>query len=176
MRYLMGFLFMAVISGVCAQDTVCSCAAGSVKSYVWVKENSARQEPLLQEIAAFLEKEGYFYLATCDLDSPRVRPIKYVFIVDNKLLFVTSAKKGTYQQLMKNHKVELSRTAADKQSYLRFKGSAELCNDPAIKAKLIEMEPLFSKKFGDDQAIFLVKPEMAGIFPMKAGEPKTKCF
>lgn len=175
MRSWAWMLWLPALTGL-AQDAVCPANARETKSYVWVKEGAAQQEPLLREVAAFLEKEGHFYLATCDGDGPRVRPIKYVFIADNKLLFVTSAKKGMYQQLLKNPKVELSRTAADKSAYLRFRGRAVLCDDAAVKAKLLEREPVFGKKFGEDQAVFLVEPEQVGLFPMKGGEVRSKSF
>jgi len=176
MRKWMWVLWMPVLTSL-AQDAGCPAAVQQeVKSYVWVKGDAAKQEPVLREAAAFLEKAGHFYLATCEGDSPRVRPIKYVFIVDNKLLFVTSAKKGMYQQLLKNPKVEISRTAVDKSAYLRFCGRAVLCGDAAVKAKLLEMEPVFGKKFGEDQAIFLVEPERVGLFPMKGGEVRSKSF
>ena len=150
--------------------------AQTVKSYVWVKESPDKSDPFMQEVAAFLEKNEHFYLATVDGQGARVRPIKYVLIADNKLLFVTSSKKEMYGQLVKNPNVELSRTATDNSAYLRYKGKAVLCADADVKAKLLEAQPSFGKKFGDDQALFFVEPEMVGIFPMKGGPAKTKIF
>jgi len=146
------------------------------KSYVWVKEGADKQDVFLQDVAEFLEKAGHFYLATCEDGGARVRPIKYTLIMDNKLLFVTSVKKEMYQQLIKNPKVELSRTAADASAYLRYKGKAVLSTDAEVKAKLLAEHASFGKKFGEDMALFFVEPEMVGIFPMKGGQAKTKIF
>ena len=147
-----------------------------MQSYVLVKESADKQDAFLQEVAGFLEKAGHFYLATCEQDGARVRPIKYTFVMDNKLVFVTSSQKGMYAQLLKNPKVEISRTAVDGSAYLRYKGTAELCKDEAVKAKIIEAYPFFEKNFKENLAVFAIAPEMAGIFPMKGGQAKTKVF
>ncbi|NLG02054.1 MAG: hypothetical protein GX565_18160 [Lentisphaerae bacterium] len=147
-----------------------------IKSYVLVKEGADKQDVFLQEVAGFLEKAGHFYLATCEQEGARVRPIKYTFVMDNKLVFVTSSQKGMYAQLLKNPKVEISRTAIDGSAYLRYKGTAELCKDEAVKAKIVEAYPFFEKNFKENLVVFAITPEMAGIFPMKGGQAKTKVF
>ena len=146
------------------------------KSYVWVIESPDKSDLFMQEVAAFLEKNDHFYLATVEGQGARVRPIKYTLVVDNKLLFATSAKKEMYAQLLKHPGVELSRTATDNSAYLRYKGKAVLCEDADVKAKLLEAQPSFGQKFGADLALFFVEPEMVGLFSMKGGQPKTKVF
>ncbi len=175
MRKMLLCLLVPALAGMC-QEVPKPAPAQDVKSYVWVKDNAAKQDMFLQDVAAFLEKEGYFYLATVENDGARVRPLKYVMVADNKLLFVTSSKKEMYPQLVKNPNVELSRTATDGSAYLRYKGKAVLCADADVKAKLLELQPSFGKKFGEDTALFFVEPEMVGIFPMKGGQAKTKIF
>jgi uncharacterized pyridoxamine 5'-phosphate oxidase family protein len=108
-------------------------------------------------------------------ESARVRPIKYTLVADNRLLFVTSVKKEMYE-IAEKPNVELSRTAEVKSAYLRYKGKAVLCDDAAVKAKFAELQPAMAKKFGADRALFIVEPEMIGIFPMKGGKAKTKVF
>jgi uncharacterized pyridoxamine 5'-phosphate oxidase family protein len=175
-KLLMTAMVSSALFGLTQEAVKPAAAAQAGASYVWVKESADKQDALLQEAAAFLEKEGHFYLASVEGDAARVRPLKYVMIVDNKVLFVTSSKKEMYPQLLLNPKVELSRTAADGSAYLRYKGKAVLCSDAAVKAKLLELQPTFGKKFGEDQALFLVEPEMVGIFPMKGGQAKTKSY
>lgn len=175
MRKWMVFLLAPALAGVC-QEAPQPVRTPEVKSYVWVKEGPEKLDVFMQDVAAFLEKNDHFYLATCDGKGARVRPIKYTLIADNKLLFVTSAKKEMHAQLVANPNVELSRTAEDKSAYLRYKGTAVPCSDAAVKAKLLEAHPSFGKKFGDNLALFFVEPEMVGIFPMKGGQAKTKIF
>jgi len=174
MKWMMALLVPA-LAGFC-QEAPKPAQPLDTKSYVWVKEDAQKQDVFLQDVAAFLEKNDHFYLATWDGKGARVRPVKYTLIIDNKLLFVTSSKKEMYAQLLANPNVELSRTAEDKSAYLRYKGMAVLCSDAAVKAKLLEAHPSFGKKFGDDLALFFVEPEMVGIFPMKGGQAKTKIF
>ena len=167
-----GWMAMAVA-------VACVALAGmseEIKSYVLVKESADKQDAFLQEVAGFLEKAGHFYLATCEQDGARVRPIKYTFVMDNKLVLVTSSKKEMFAQLQKNPKVEVARTAVDGSAYLRYKGTAELCKDEAVKAKIIEAYPFFEKNFKENLVVFAITPEMAGIFPMKGGQAKTKVF
>lgn len=170
------FVLVPVLAGLGQEEAKPAEDVAAPKSYVWVKGDAARQDMFLQDVAAFLEKAGHFYLATCDRQGARVRPIKYTFVVDNALLFVTAKKKEMYTQLVANPNVELSRTAADGSAYLRYKGKAVLSEDEAVKAKVLEAFPFFGKNFGDGLAIFLVEPEMVGIFPMKGGQAKTKIF
>lgn len=175
MRKVMLLALTSALVGFC-QEAPKPAEPLTPKSYVWVKETAEKSDLFMQEVAAFLEKNDHFYLATVEGESARVRPIKFTMVMDNKLLFVTSVKKEMVAQLKKNPNVELSRTAEDRSAYLRYKGKAVLCDDPAVKAKFAELQPSMAKKFGADIALFFVEPEMIGIFPMKGGQPKTKVF
>lgn len=175
MRKVMLLALTSALVGFC-QEAPKPAEPLTPKSYVWVKDAADKSDLFMQEVAAFLEKNDHFYLATVEGNSARVRPIKYTLVMDNKLLFVTSVKKEMVAQLQKNPNVELSRTAEDKSAYLRYKGKAVLCDDAAVKAKFAELQPAMAKKFGADMALYFVEPEMIGIFPMKGGQAKTKVF
>lgn len=159
-----------------AQEAPAPAVSQQAKSYVWVKEGPDKGDLFMQEVAAFLEKNEHYYLATVDGQGARVRPIKHLLVVDNKLLFATSVKKEMYGQLVQQPSVELSRTAVDGSAYLRYKGKAVFCADAEVKAKVLEINPGLAKKFGNDLALFLVEPELVGLFPMKGGQAKTKVF
>ena len=175
MRMTMAAVAASVLVG-WSQEAPKPAEPQTLKSYVWVKEQPDKGDLFMQDVAAFLEKNDHFYLATVEGDGARVRPIRYALIVDNKLLFVTSTKKEMVGQLAKNPKVELSRTATDGSAYLRYKGKAVLCEDAEVKAKLLALQPSWEKKFGAEMAMFFVEPELIGIFPMKGGQAKTKVF
>lgn len=175
MRFLAMLLIVSAMSGLC-QDAA-KPEVQPAESYLFVKLSPESQDQFMQEVAAFLEKAGHFYLASFDGTAARVRPIKFTFVVDNKVLFVTSKKKEMYGQLINFPAVELSRTAADNSTYLRYKGRVALCADADIKSKLLERFPFFGKNFGDDLALFTVDPEMVGLFSTKKEIPaKTKIF
>lgn len=175
MRKVMLLALTSALVGFC-QEAPKPAESLTPKSYVWVKETADKSDLFMQEVAAFLEKNDHFYLATVEGESARVRPLKFTLVMDNKLLFVTSVKKEMVAQIKKNPNVELSRTAEDRSAYLRYKGKAVLCDDAAVKAKFAELQPSMAKKFGADMALYFVEPEMIGIFPMKGGQPKTKVF
>jgi uncharacterized pyridoxamine 5'-phosphate oxidase family protein len=148
-----------------------------VKSYVLLKDGADKQDAFLQDVATFLEKAGHFYLATVDEDGgARVRPIKYTLIIDNKLIFATSNTKELFKHIEKNPKVEISNTLPDGSAYLRYKGTAKLTTDEAVKAHFLSAFPKFKDMYKEGLAFFFIEPEMAGIFPMKGGKPKTKQF
>jgi len=148
----------------------------AAKSYILVKEAKEKSDPFMNEAAAFLEKNNVVYLATYDGQSPRVRPVRYTVIMDNKLVVATSLKKELSQQIAKNPNVELSSSTADGSVFLRYKGKAVVCNDADITAKFLADHQKFQKMYGADLVIYLIEPEMAGIFPLKGGQPKTKTF
>ena len=173
MRFMIVMAALAACAGV-AQEA--EKPAAEPKTYVLMKQGPEQQDLFLQEVAAFLEKAGHFYLATYDGEAARVRPIRYTFILDNRLLFATSKKKEMFDQLIRHPKVELSRTALDNSAYLRFKGRAVLCEDADIRARVLAAHPNFEKSFGENLALFAVEPELGGLFPMKGGQPKTKSF
>jgi uncharacterized pyridoxamine 5'-phosphate oxidase family protein len=175
MRKMMVLLLVPALAGFC-QDAAKPAVPQAAASYVWVNQNAEKQDALMQDVAQFFEKNDYFYLATVDGQGARVRPIRYTMVADNRLLFVTSAKKEMHGQLLKNPNVELSRTAKDDSAYIRYKGKAVVENDPKVKAKMLELQPSLCKKFGENLVIVAVEPEQVGIFPMKGGQPKTKIF
>ena len=177
MQKMMLLLALSPLAGFCQEAPKPADAAPQVaQSYVFVKEPKEKSDPMLNEAAAFLEKNTVIYLATCDGQSPRVRPVRYTVIMDNKLVIATSSKKELSQQIEKNPNVEVSSAAADGSVFIRFKGKAAVCADADLKAKFVAAHPKFQKMFGENLAVYLIEPEMVGIFPVKGGPAKTKVF
>ena len=176
MRTLMVSLAVGTLFGFC-QERVTAAEAQTAKSYVFVKESQAKSDPMLNDAAAFLEKNNVIFLATYDGQSARVRPVRYTVILDNKLAVASSTKKELSQQIARNPYVEISAVAADGGGFVRFKGKAEVCGDADIKAKFLTDHPKFKKLFGDAFVLYLISPEKVGLFPMKKGcKPETKTY
>jgi len=170
-------LALSALAGFCQEaPKPADAAPQAAASYVFFKESKDKSDPLLNEAAAFFEKNSAIYLATCDGQSPRVRPVRYTVIMDNKLVIATSAKKELSQQIEKNPNVEVSSAAADGSVFVRFKGKAVACADAELKAKFVADHPKFQKMFGDNLVVYLIDPERVGIFPVKGGQAKTKTF
>jgi len=87
-------LALSALAGFCQEaPKPADAAPQAAASYVFFKDSKDKSDPLLNEAAAFFEKNTAIYLATCDGQSPRVRPVRYTVIMDNKLVIATSAKK-----------------------------------------------------------------------------------
>lgn len=66
------------------------------------------QEITLRDIARYLDSIGIQFMATIGLDGkPKVRPMQYMVLEDNKLWFCTNCKKEVYAELQANPHLEL---------------------------------------------------------------------
>ena len=66
------------------------------------------QEITLRDVANYLDNVGIQFLATIGLDGkPKVRPMQYMVLEDEKLWFFTNSRKEVYAELQANHCVEL---------------------------------------------------------------------
>ena len=60
-----------------------------------------------EDFVAYLENCGFFFVATVDVDQPKLRPFSYVAFVDGEVYFMTRKPKNVYKQLVKNPKVQI---------------------------------------------------------------------
>lgn len=66
------------------------------------------KEITLHDVASYLDKVGLQFMATIGLDGrPKVRPMQYMVIEDNKLWFCTNSEKEVYAELQNDPHVEL---------------------------------------------------------------------
>ncbi|MDD2600568.1 MAG: hypothetical protein PHO37_15305 [Kiritimatiellae bacterium] len=150
--------------------------AQSEKSYLWAGDKPGAEDPMMKAVAAFLEANEHYNLASWDGSAARVRPIKFCCVMNNALVLATSNKKEMYRQMKEFPKVELSRVANDKSAYIRYLGKAVECKDPVLEAAVLAVHPWPRANFKEDMALFMIEPEMAGIFSMKGEPAKTKNF
>lgn len=62
----------------------------------------------IQDIADYLDKVGLQFMATIGLDGkPKVRPMQYMVLHDDKLWFCTNSQKQLYAELQANPEIEL---------------------------------------------------------------------
>jgi uncharacterized pyridoxamine 5'-phosphate oxidase family protein len=95
-------------------------------------------------------------------NEPKVRPFGFAMEYEGKLYFCTNNKKSVYKQLMANPNCEIS-TANQKGEWIRIKGKAVFDNNPAAKAKALEVSPFLTKMYSVDSPIF-------EVFYLKDGE------
>ncbi len=123
----------------------------------------------IQECRAFAMQNPYCSLATVDGSRPRVRTIWLWAADDGGFYFETLAPKDMYRQLRENPNVELcffngARDAAAGQE-LRVSGTVEFTDDPRLKQRLFELEPMLKQV--DDQD---PKNGVVRIFRVASGE------
>jgi len=85
----------------------------------------------MKEVQEFLKSCGVYYLATVDLDKPRVRPFGTAEIFEDKLYIQTGKSKDVYKQIESNPNVEIC--AFKDGVWLRVNG--KLVSDDRIEAK-----------------------------------------
>ncbi len=159
---------------------LCLAVAGMVQaqspnSYV-LTDAGAAEDPFMKEVAAYLETNEYFDIASYDGTAARVRPVKFTCVFNNAVVVVTSNKKEMYLQMKEHPLVEFTRTAKDSSAYIRYLGKAVECVDQKLLDAFHAKHDWPKKKFKEELAVFLIEPEMAGIFSMKGESPRTKIF
>lgn len=102
----------------------------------------------LEYVDQFLNETGVFFLSTTDDDQPKIRPFNVHLIHEGKLCFLTGDKKDVYQQLMKNHKMQIV-TLNRKTEWLRIEGTASLCEDQTIAEDILKNSPFLRKNYAE---------------------------
>ncbi len=94
----------------------------------------------MSKVNDFLTAAGVFFLATCDGDQPKLRPLGAHFEIDGKLLFGVGDFKNVYRQLVKNPKVEIVAAKPDGH-WLRYTGKAVFETDPKYAEAALDATP-----------------------------------
>ncbi|UTY25318.1 pyridoxamine 5'-phosphate oxidase family protein [Treponema denticola] len=121
----------------------------------------------INDIAAYLDEIGLQYMATIGLDGkPKVRPVQYMILRDDKLWFCTNSEKAMYAELQKSPFIDLCGSRLQKDeittAWIRFSAEAvfpveseEICEvKKAIIQKSAIVRELYSKN--PDNPIFKV--------------------
>ncbi len=111
----------------------------------------------MSKIMDFLNETGTFFLATCDGDQPKARPLGAHFEMDGKVLFGIGDFKNVYKQIQANPKVEIVACKKDGH-WLRYTGKAVFETDPkyaeaALEASL-NLKKIYNEETGYKLALF----------------------
>lgn len=119
----------------------------------------------------FLKKAGVFYLATCDGDQPRVRPMSAVAAINGKIYIGMENKRACFRQLQKDPKVELTAAVGDK--WLRLSGMVALDPDEQTRAMFLKRCPM--PQYDPDDGLFEVLYFVKGsaVFGNSSGPVET---
>ena len=90
-----------------------------------------------EKIDDLITRAEVFYLATVDGDKPKVRPLGFHLLYEDKIYFGVGTFKEVYKQLQANQNVEIA--AWDGEHFLRYYGVADLTKNEAVVEKAFEL-------------------------------------
>ena len=130
----------------------------------------------MERVEKFLKDAEVYYLATMDVDQPRVRPFGTAHIFEGKLYIQTGKVKGVYKQLKENPKAEIC--AYIKDQWLRVSG--ELIEDDRREARqsMLDDYPSLQSMYSADDgntAVFYFRNATA-VFSSFHAEPEVIKF
>ena len=99
----------------------------------------------IQKVDELLTKAEVFYLATVDGDRPKVRPLGFHLLYEDKIYFGVGNHKDVYKQLEANQNVEIA--AWDGEHFLRYYGDADLSGNDAVVEKAFELMPEIAEAY-----------------------------
>lgn len=123
----------------------------------------------MSKVNDFLTEAGVFFLATCDGDQPKLRPLGAHFEIDGKVLFGVGDFKNVYKQLVANPKTEIVAMKPDNH-WLRYTGKAVFETDPKYAEFALEAMPMlkdiYNEKTGYKMMMFHLEDATAVDIPM----------
>lgn len=124
------------------------------------------ESALQQEILTWIRQNQYVYLATCDRQQARVRPV-VLFLYESRYFFATFSGDSKVAQIQSNRNVEICVPLSEDghTGYIRLSGTAKVINDANLKADASEYCFFFDQYFSgyDDPDFALIEfdPDMA---------------
>ena len=121
------------------------------------------QEMTLRDLANYLDNIGIQFLATIGLDGkPKVRPMQYMVLEDEKLWFCTNSKKEVFAELQASPFVELCSCKLEKDEmqtpWIRFSAEAVFEERQDIRDAIIDKSAIVNALYKTmrDNPIFKV--------------------
>ena len=121
------------------------------------------QEITLRDVANYLDNIGIQFLATIGLDGkPKVRPMQYMLLEDEKLWFCTNSKKEVFAELQTNPCIELCGCKLEKDEmqtpWIRFSAEVMFEERQDIRDAIIEKSAIVNARYKNmrDNPIFKV--------------------
>ena len=123
----------------------------------------------MSKVNDFLTEAGVFFLATCDGDQPKARPLGAHLEADGKILFGVGDFKNVYRQLQANPKVEIVAAKPDGH-WLRYTGKAVFEDDPKYAEMIIDGLPqlrdIYNETTGNKMMVFHLEDATAVDIPV----------
>ena len=115
-------------------------AAPEVDAYVTATPK-ATETMSPEDFVAYLEKCGKYFVATVDVDQPRVRPFSFCAAINGNVYFMTRKPKDVYKQLVKNPKVQIAAFPNEGMSWMRITCKLVEEETPEIRTIFLDKYP-----------------------------------
>ena len=125
----------------------------------------------IAKIDEILTKAEVFYLATQNGDKPKVRPLGFHLLHEDKIYFGVGTFKEVYKQMEANPNVEIA--AWDGEHFLRYYGEADLSENQEVVDRAFEIMPEIKQAYeanGWEMGVFFLNNATAEIRNMMAIE------
>ena len=108
----------------------------------------------LREVADYLDRLGVQFMATIGLDGkPKVRPMQYMILEDDRLWFCTNSKKEVYAELQANPWLDLCGCKLEKEElqtpWIRFSAQAVFEERQDIRDAIIDKSAIVNALYKD---------------------------
>ena len=136
-------------------------------------------EALKKEVWSHFKPIQFIYLATCEGNKPRVRPVTLVYF-NNKFWAATGMKAAKTKQIKENENIEfcLLLKKGENSGYIRGAGIANIIQERETKKLLADNIPFFKDYWedSDDPNFALLEIVIKGIEYLKPGEFAVERF
>ena len=125
----------------------------------------------IEKINDLMTRAVVFYLATVNEDKPKVRPLGFHLLFEDKIYFGVGTHKDVYKQLEASPNAEIA--AWDGEHFLRYYGVADLTKNEAVVEKAFELMPEIAEAYkanGWEMGVFYLNDATAEIRNMFAIE------
>jgi len=118
----------------------------------------------MSKVNDYLTEAGVFFLATCDGDQPKLRPLGAHIEMDGKVIFGVGDFKNVYKQLVKNPKVEIAACKTDGH-WMRYTGKAVFETDEKYANAMLDGMPhlknIYNEETGNKMMCFHIEDATA---------------
>ena len=113
----------------------------------------------------FLKECGIFYVLTLNGDYPAGRPFGAVMEVGEDLYLATNDFNQAHKQLRANGHIQIIAKKPDSRAWIRITGTAEECDDPALKEKMYAETPILQNHHSSSKAehIFMFRVKVENV-------------
>lgn len=121
-----------------------------------LQKQEVKPNPAAVDCFNFIRECGYFFLATSVQDTPKLRPMGFIYADDKFLYVATDNRKQVYCDLVRNPKVELACYNLNTRKWIRISGVVEEETSGIIRDKMISLYPMIRQEFVYQDQIYFV--------------------